>query len=62
LYDSILLVGYWVTEFSGTLIAGDDASDAGYFPPGSLPEIAFESHLKFIRGLQPLLVEAVLHG
>jgi 8-oxo-dGTP diphosphatase len=51
LYDSVLLVGYWVTAFSGNLIAGDDASDAAYFPPCSLPEIAFESHLKFIRGL-----------
>lgn len=51
LYDSVLLVGYWVTAYSGNLIAGDDASDVAYFPPANLPEIAFESHLKFIQGL-----------
>jgi 8-oxo-dGTP diphosphatase len=51
LYESVLLVGFWVTTYTGTLIAGDDASDAAYFPHGNLPEIAFESHLKFIRGL-----------
>ncbi len=51
LYDSVLLVGYWIKVYSGNLIAGDDACDAAYFPPDSLPEIAFESHLKFIRGI-----------
>jgi ADP-ribose pyrophosphatase YjhB (NUDIX family) len=51
MYDSVLLVGYWITAYSGNLIAGDDASDVAFFPPGNLPEIAFESHLKFIRGL-----------
>ena len=29
--------------------AGDDASDAAYFNYDNLPEIAFESHKKFIR-------------
>jgi len=63
LYDSVLLVGFWVTTYSGNLIAGDDASDAAYFHPGNLPEIAFESHLKFIRDLtqQLLLNEVMLH-
>ena len=51
LYVSVLLVGYWVTAYSGNLIAGDDASDAAYFSPESLPEIAFDSHVKFIREL-----------
>ena len=51
MYDSVLLVGYRVTAVSGNLMAGDDASDAAYFPPANLPEIAFESHLQFIRKL-----------
>lgn len=59
LYNSVLLVGYWVTAYSGDLVAGDDASDAAYFFTDNLPEIAFESHLKFIRGL--LLDEVMFH-
>ena len=50
-YNSVLLVGYWVTTVSGTLTPGDDASDAAYFSIDNLPEIAFESHLKFIQDL-----------
>ncbi len=48
-YDTVLMVGYLVKSYSGTLKAGDDASDAAYFHPDELPEIAFESHAKFIR-------------
>lgn len=62
LYDSVLLVGYWVTEFSGNLIAGDDAADVGYFLPDRLPDIAFESHLKFIRDLRELRAEVSFHN
>ena len=51
MYDSVLLVGYWVKAYSGSLIAGDDASDAAFFSSGNLPEIAFESHLNFIQKL-----------
>lgn len=29
--------------------AGDDAEDARFFPPSSLPEIPFESHLRAIK-------------
>ncbi len=50
LYDTVLLVGYLVTECTGSLVAGDDASDIGFFSYCNLPEIAFESHMKFIRG------------
>jgi len=49
LYHSVLMVGYLVKSFSGTLIAGDDADDAGYFHYHDLPDIAFESHKSFIR-------------
>ncbi len=51
LYNSVLLVGYWISTVSGTLKPGDDASDAAYFSIGNFPEIAFESHLKFIQDL-----------
>jgi len=49
LYHSVLMVGYMVKTYSGTLIAGDDADDAGYFHYHEMPVIAFESHRSFIR-------------
>jgi ADP-ribose pyrophosphatase YjhB (NUDIX family) len=49
LYDTVLMVGYLVKSYNGTLKAGDDASDAAYFYPDQLPEIAFKSHQRFIR-------------
>ncbi|MCP4104409.1 MAG: NUDIX hydrolase [Desulfobacteraceae bacterium] len=48
-YGSVMMIGYLVKNYSGTLIAGDDASDADYFHFDNLPETAFESHMKFIR-------------
>jgi 8-oxo-dGTP diphosphatase len=48
-YETVLMVGYLVKDYSGAPIAGDDASDAAYFHIDELPEIAFESHKKFIR-------------
>jgi ADP-ribose pyrophosphatase YjhB (NUDIX family) len=48
-YDTVLMVGYLVKDYSGTLIAGDDASDVAYFQIDELPEIAFASHKKFIN-------------
>ena len=49
LYHTVLMVGYLVKSYSGSLIAGDDANDAAYFHYNELPEIAFESHASFIR-------------
>ena len=49
LYHTVLMVGYLVKSFNGTLIAGDDAMDAAFFNYDRLPEIAFESHINFIR-------------
>ena len=43
------MMGYLVKSYTGTLIAGDDAMDAAFFHYDELPEIAFESHLNFIR-------------
>ena len=48
-YDTVFMVGYLVKIYSGLLKAGDDASEAAYFHPDELPEVAFESHKKFIR-------------
>lgn len=48
-YNTVLLVGYLVNNYTGTLIAGDDASDASYFSPEELPKIAFSSHKDFIN-------------
>jgi ADP-ribose pyrophosphatase YjhB (NUDIX family) len=49
LYTSILLIGYLVTCFSGSAMAGDDASDVHFFDNDNLPDVAFESHQSFIR-------------
>jgi len=49
-YDTVLMVGYLIKEQTGTLQPGDDASDAAYFAPENLPDIAFDSHKQFISG------------
>jgi 8-oxo-dGTP diphosphatase len=49
MYHTVLMVGYLVKSYGGTLIAGDDAADAAFFHYDRLPEIAFESHINFIR-------------
>ncbi len=49
LYETVLLVGYWVARYEGQLAPGDDASDAAYFLPGEMPKIAFKSHMEFIQ-------------
>jgi len=48
-YNTILMVGYLVKHYRGYPKAGDDASDVAYFHQDELPEIAFESHRKFVR-------------
>lgn len=48
-YDTVLMMGFLVRSFSGTLVAGDDADDAQWFAGSALPEIAFETHGNFIR-------------
>jgi 8-oxo-dGTP diphosphatase len=48
-YDTVLIIGYLIKKYSGFLEPGDDASDAAYFNYNKLPEIAFQSHMNFIR-------------
>lgn len=47
-YYSVLIIGYLVKSFTGTLQPGDDASEVAYFLRDKLPDIAFESHRRFI--------------
>lgn len=47
--DTILMLGYLVKDFKGNPKAGDDASDVAWFFTNSLPEIAFESHIRFLK-------------
>jgi ADP-ribose pyrophosphatase YjhB (NUDIX family) len=49
LYGTVFVTGFLVRSWSGSLVAGDDAEDTGWFSADALPEIAFDSHLKFIR-------------
>ena len=49
IYHTVALVCFLVKEFHGKLIAGDDADDAGFFHPEALPELAFNTHRKFIH-------------
>ncbi|MFH2066692.1 MAG: NUDIX hydrolase [Pseudomonadota bacterium] len=48
-YGSVLMAGYLVLDYSGEPLAGDDAADIACFHPDELPEIAFQSHERFIR-------------
>jgi 8-oxo-dGTP diphosphatase len=48
-YDSILLIGYLIENYSGDPVAGDDASELAFFAITSLPELAFSSHHRFVR-------------
>ena len=48
-YNTVLMIGYLVESYMGTPKAGDDASDIDCFDFDDLPEVAFESHIKFIR-------------
>jgi ADP-ribose pyrophosphatase YjhB (NUDIX family) len=49
-----LTVGIWFagTVTGGTLEAGDDADDAGYFSLGDLPPLAFETDVALLDSLR----------
>lgn len=49
IYHTVALICYLVRDLQGRLTPGDDADDAGFFHPESLPDLAFNSHRKFIH-------------
>jgi len=48
-YNTVLMLGYLIGNYTGTPIAGDDAAEIACFDFDNLPEVAFDSHQKFIR-------------
>ena len=48
----LLVFSFITREFSGQLTAGDDASDARFFPLDDLPPVAFRCHREMIDRLQ----------
>ena len=48
LYGSILVLCYSAEILDGRLRAGGDASEAQFFSPDGLPEIAFDLHRRFL--------------
>ena len=48
-YNTVLMIGYLIENYTGIPRAGDDASDINCFDFSDLPEVAFDSHKKFIR-------------
>jgi ADP-ribose pyrophosphatase YjhB (NUDIX family) len=48
-YGNVLMLGFLVTRISGSIRPGGDVSEATYFRYEALPEIAFNSHRRFIR-------------
>ena len=57
LRGEILIFSFIARKFSGQLIAGDDASDARFFPLDQLPPVAFLCHQEMIERLPQLEAE-----
>ncbi|MBN2400013.1 MAG: thiamine phosphate synthase [Candidatus Aminicenantes bacterium] len=45
----VVVAGFRVQVLGGALQAGDDAVAVAYFPPGKLPDLAFQSHARIIE-------------
>ena len=43
-YGPLIIIGYHISPYGGTLKAGDDAAEVRYFPLADLPQVAFASH------------------
>ena len=48
-YKSVLVTGYSIKNFSGSISAGDDSDEAEFFELSNLPEIAFKSHRELLK-------------
>ena len=48
-YRSVLVTGFSIKSFSGTISAGDDSDEAKFFKLHHLPEIAFKSHRELLK-------------
>ena len=48
-YGSVVIISYRVMHYFGWLKPGHDASEAAFFHLRDLPEIAFETHKRFIQ-------------
>jgi 8-oxo-dGTP diphosphatase len=48
-YDTILIMAYLVGSFTGEPSPGSDAREIRFFAPQSLPAVAFDSHLHFLK-------------
>jgi len=51
---SILIIGYRFHEYTGELIAGDDAAEAKFFSLDDMPELAFRSHCSLLEKITGL--------
>ncbi len=49
LRQDVLLMAFITHDSTGTLTAGDDASDARFFPLTELPRVAFYCHREMIE-------------
>jgi ADP-ribose pyrophosphatase YjhB (NUDIX family) len=47
-YNSVLIIGFYITKYKGKLKPGDDAVEAKFFKMDSLPEFAFSKHKKLV--------------
>ncbi|PIE70357.1 MAG: NUDIX hydrolase [Deltaproteobacteria bacterium] len=51
-FGCVIIIGYLVKTFSGVPTPGDDASDALFFDPSEMPDIAFNTHASLIAAYQ----------
>jgi ADP-ribose pyrophosphatase YjhB (NUDIX family) len=54
-YGGIILAVLEVKEWEGTLLAGDDASEAMWCPIREVPELAFSAHNRLVEKLRNVL-------
>jgi len=50
-YSAVIVMGYEIRITGGGIQSGDDATNAGFFELGELPEIAFQSHINILNAV-----------